>query len=121
MNNSQFSLRLIIFSLLLIFPLISAAHVHVDKTSPQKGAELTKAPTKVDLWFSGKVDGEWSKIKVTDANGNRVDKSNVSNGDSKKHISVDLKPLAAGKYDVKWSAVAGDGHRIKGSLSFTVK
>ena len=117
----HFSPRLITLALLLIFPLVSSAHVHLDKSNPSMNAELSEAPTKIDLWFSGKVDGEWSKIKVTNSNGKRFDKKNVTNGSSAKHLTVGLEPLPAGKYDVKWSAVAGDGHRIKGSLTFSVK
>ena len=121
MHIYHFSLRLITLSLLLIFPLVSSAHVHLDRSNPNKNAELSEAPTKIELWFSGKVAGEWSKIKVTNSKGKRFDKKNVTNGSSAKHLTVDLEPLPAGKYDVKWNVIAGDGHRIKGSMTFSVK
>ena len=31
------------------------------------------------------------------------------------------RPLASGTYEVRWHAVAGDTHRIKGAFSFRVK
>lgn len=107
---------------LLLFPLTAAAHVHVEKTSPAKGETVSPAPEQVQLWFSGGVETEFSKIKVTDADGKRVDNGEVSRIDSDpKAIQIGLEPLSAGSYTVKWNVVAHDGHRIKGSITFNVK
>ena len=122
MYTKHFSMRLITLALLLLaFPLICSAHVHLDKSSPNKNAVLSEAPKKIELWFSGKANGEWSKIEVTNSKGKRFDKKNVTNGNSAKHLTVDLEPLPKGEYDVKWNVISGDGHRIKGSLKFSVK
>jgi len=99
----------------------SFAHTHLTKSSPEKGAVLSAAPTQVNLWFTNKVDAEWSSIKVFDASGNRVDKEAVTNAEGMDNLRIELKPLSPGKYEVKWSGVSGDGHRVKGSFSFTVK
>lgn len=107
---------------LLLFPFVATAHVHVDKTSPAKGETVATAPEQVKLWFSGGIETEWSKIKVTDADGKRVDNGKISRIDSDpKSIQVGLNPLATGGYTVKWNVVAHDGHRIKGSITFNIK
>lgn len=108
--------------LLLLFPMISHAHVHMDKSQPAKNEILTSAPSAVQLWFSGAVAAEWSKIEVTDTKGERVDNGAVSNIDNDpKSLQINLKPIGPGSYEIKWNAVANDGHRIKGSSPFSVK
>ncbi len=108
--------------LLLLFPMISYAHVHMDKSQPAKGEVLTTPPAVVQLWFSGAVDVEWSKVEVTNTKGERVDNGAVSNIDNDpKSLQINLKPIGTGSYEIKWNAVANDGHRIKGSSPFSVK
>ena len=111
-----------ILIILVFAPTVSFAHVHLEKSSPAKGETLNTAPENVELWFSGKVSDEWSKIEVTDAQGKRVDNKQVRRGsEGAKHLSVGLQSIPAGTYNVRWNVVAGDGHRVKGSASFTIK
>ena len=108
--------------LLLLFPMISHAHVHMDKSQPAKGEVLTTPPAVVQLWFSGGVSAEWSKIEVTDSKGERVDSGAVSAiGGDAKSLQINLKPISAGSYEIRWNAVSNDGHRVKGSSPFSVK
>jgi len=113
--------RLLITLALLCWPVITLAHVHLDRSSPSKGESLANSPKTIELWFSGKVDAEWSKITVSDNDGNRVDTGEVSNGDDPEHLSASLKPLKSGEYTVRLNVISGDGHRVKGHYSFTVK
>lgn len=108
--------------LMLAWPLVGSAHTHLEKSEPAKEAVLDTAPTAIHLWFSEKVSAEWSKIEVTDAGGQRVDKQQVTadNADP-KHIQAELNALPAGSYAVKWNVISGDGHRVKGDFTFTVK
>jgi len=106
--------------MLLAWPLVSSAHVHMKKSDPLKGAHYSVAPEMVQVWFSGKVSAEWSEIHVMDANGNRVDRDEVTHGENRKHIKVGLKPLTSGTYNVKLKVISNDGHRVKGSFSFSV-
>ena len=107
--------------LVMAWPLVGSAHVHLHKSIPESGESLTEAPKRVEVWYSGKVDAEWSKIEVTDSNGQRVDIGKVSRGENAKHLFVSLKPLAAGDYKVSLSVIAGDGHRIKDVFSFSIR
>lgn len=108
--------------LLLMFPLVSWGHVHLDKSIPAKGEATSSAPENLQLWFSGGVETDWSKIEVKSEDGSRMDDGEISHiNDDQKTLQVPLKPLSAGKYKVKWNIVAHDGHRIKGNSHFTVK
>lgn len=106
---------------LILWPLVTLAHVHLDRSSPSKGESLTQAPQTIELWFSGKVDAEWSKVMVSDNNDNRYDTGEISNGDDPEHLSVVVKPMKSGEYTVKLNVISGDGHRVKGHFSFTVR
>ncbi len=119
--TSRYITNLFVLAVLICWPMHSFAHVHLEKSIPDKGSTLTSSPAKVELWFSSKVAGEWSKIQVTDASGKRVDNKKVSTGNDPKHLSVDLEALSAGEYKVHWNVISGDGHRIKGLFSFTIK
>ncbi|MBI5451378.1 MAG: copper resistance protein CopC [Gammaproteobacteria bacterium] len=103
------------------WPLLAQAHIHMEHSTPAKDAVLTVAPQTVQLSFNGKISAEWAKIEVTDAQGRRVDDGKVINSDDPKQIQIGLPGIAAGIYEVKWSAVSGDGHRVKGTFTFTVK
>ena len=121
MNRQSIS-ALIVCILLLAIPTFGHAHVHLDESSPGKNEVLSTAPSSIKLWFSGKVESEWSKIEVKDAQGNRVDNGKVSSIDNDpKTLIMPLSTLSSGKYEVSWNIVASDGHRIKGNLSFTVE
>jgi methionine-rich copper-binding protein CopC len=122
MNTKTLSSMLIGGLLLAGWPLIGTAHTHMEKSDPAKDAVLATAPKAVQLWFTEKVAAEWSKIQVTDAKGNRVDKEKVT-GDANdaKHIQVELNTLQSGVYQVKWNVISGDGHRVKGEFSFSVQ
>jgi len=113
----------VLFGLLLVvgWPSVSLAHVHMERSIPENGAHLKQAPRKIQLWFSGKVAGEWSKVSVMDAKGQRVDAGEVTDAGDPKHLEVGLEPLGPGTYDVKLNVISGDGHRVKGSISFTVE
>ena len=108
--------------LLMSWPLSSFAHAHLEKSIPDKDSVLSTPPQTVQLWFSEGVQGEWSKIEVTDAGGTRVDKGTITgNGGDHKRMEMELNDLSPGTYNVNWSTLSHDGHRSKGKFSFTVQ
>lgn len=108
--------------LMIAWPLAASAHTHMEKSDPADKATLATAPQSVQLWFSDKVAAEWSKIVVTDSSGNRVDQEQVSaDAADPKHIEAGLKALGPGDYTVDWNVISGDGHRVKGSFTFSVQ
>jgi len=80
---------------------------------------VPQPPTKVQIWFTQDLEPAFSTIAVMDEAGNRVDL-----GDTKieagSQMLVSLKPLAPGKYKVKWHALSVDTHETDGTFTFTV-
>jgi copper resistance protein C len=98
------------------------AHAKPEKTEPAANAVVTDAPHTVSIDFTEPLEPAFSSIIVVDAAGQpAADGRAVIETANRKHMSVALKPLAAGDYTVRWVAVATDGHRTQGSYRFSVK
>jgi methionine-rich copper-binding protein CopC len=101
----------------LMAPLTVLAHAKLLATSPVSGAALTAAPKTLTLKFNEAVQIAVLKLSVA---GKDVPLSFDRNAAS-SDVSVALPALAAGSYQVQWSALTvDDGHVVKGSFSFTV-
>ena len=111
-----------VFALLMpVFATAALAHAKLVIETPAHDATVPP-PTEVSLKFSVGVEAAFSSIEVKDATGALVKVGTLAAaGDDKTTIAVPLPtPLAAGKYTVEWRVLtAGDGHKIKGSYSFT--
>ena len=100
------------------------AHDQLIAGDPLSGNAIAKAPKKITLTFSGEIrqvaGGEANQIVVQDRDGNEFTYGDVTVKGTK--VTRPLKPMPAGTYDVQWSALSSDGHRIQGdgNYSFTV-
>jgi len=111
----------IAFSLAL-WPFAASAHTHLEKSEPEKNAVLSEAPARIHLTFNSRIESDFSKIEVTDANGTRVNEDKVTGSENRREVETNLpKDLKPGVYTVKWNVISGDGHRVKGNFQFTVK
>lgn len=108
--------------LLLLLPLVSQAHVSLERSLPASNSQVSPPPDSIQLWYNGAVEAAWSRIEVADASGTRVHTGTATHiGNDNRSLRIGLKPLPSGAYTVKWNSVARDGHRIKGTFSFSVK
>lgn len=108
--------------MLAVWPLSGAAHTHLDRSEPAEDAVLDAAPEKVKLWFSGRIEPEFSRIEVTDAEGTRVDAGDSKASSNRRELEVALaEDLASGTYQVNWNVIARDGHRVRGEFSFVIE
>jgi methionine-rich copper-binding protein CopC len=99
------------------------AHAHLKSAVPPADDAVSKSPTELDLKFSEGLDLKFSGVTVSGS-----DKAPVATGDAKLGtgddtrlivpVSVNLEP---GVYTVDWHVLSNDGHKTKGSYTFTVK
>ena len=117
-------LNVIILSCLVYLGVQTAARGHAfpDHSDPRVGSAINVSPPRARVWFDSELEGEFSEIRVENADSERVDKGDghVDESDAKL-LEVDLPPLKPGIYRVTWTAVSRDGHRTEGSYTFTVK
>jgi methionine-rich copper-binding protein CopC len=100
------------------------AHSRPVRFDPAPGAVLQAAPSKIDGWFTAAIrrDPNWSFIRVTDAQGNRVDSGDAALSSDRLQMSVNLKSgLAPGRYLVTWRTWDdGDGAIFGDCFAFFV-
>ncbi|WP_394160702.1 copper resistance CopC family protein [Galactobacter valiniphilus] len=112
---------------LLAAPFIAAApaqaHDQFLGGTPKAGSAIEVAPDTITLKFSAdvkKIAGTSNAISVTDRDGKEYATGDVKIDGAK--LSRALTALPAGTYDVSWSALSSDGHRIHSNddYAFTV-
>jgi methionine-rich copper-binding protein CopC len=103
-------------------PVSVLAHARLKSSTPAVGEVLSASPTAVSITFSEdvqKVAGTYD-IRVTSGSGEVVTAaaSAIADGD-RTTMSVALKPLAPGRYEVHWKNVSdADGDPLEGAFSF---
>ena len=108
-------------ALLLIGVAPVAAHESIISSDPAAGARLAEPPTEVVLVFSGELDPPGSSFVVVDASGADVGSGEVDLDVADRNVlRGDVTITGDGAYDVRWTAVAADGHAEEGTLSFAV-
>ncbi len=122
MLNVKLILGLAAATLLMpVFATVALAHAKLVKESPAHDATV-KSPAEISLKFNEGVELGFSAIELKDAAGAVVKGGALVNANQDKSTIVMplLSPLVAGKYTVEWRVLtAGDGHKIKGSSTFT--
>ncbi len=107
---------------LVLTPVVAWAHASLVRSAPARRAVLSRAPSRVQLWFNERLEPNFSKVSVQDAAGTQVDAGEARVGpDNPRLLSVGLRPLAPGAYTVKFRVLSVDGHIVEGELSFTVQ
>ena len=98
------------------------AHAILVKANPEKESVVTDAPNEVLLTFNEGVGQEFLALAVVDPNGQRVDKHDVHQ-DFTDHANLraSVKPLAPGRYMVRYRVLSADGHVVSGKYFFEVK
>jgi methionine-rich copper-binding protein CopC len=102
--------------------LSAGAHSFPERSEPRVGAIVRTPPSQVRIWFDGELEPAFSRIQVTDAEGHAVHRGEARVDSRDRHLlAVDLGPLTPGRYTVRWSVLAVDGHRTEGDFTFTLR
>ena len=96
-----------------------SAHVHLSKTVPAAKSVTTTTPEKLVLGFTAEV--KVIKLKLTDATGESVDFGFKPVVQSAKRMEWSLPALAPGEYQVNWTVLGTDGHKMEGSYTFGIE
>jgi copper resistance protein C len=104
----------------LLLPVTAAAHAFPTAEQPAAGATVGIAPAEVVIDFDAPIEALFATLEVRDAGGHEEANGPPAVGAGRRRLTVHLTPLAPGRYTVKWSVVAEDGHRTEGMYTFTV-
>lgn len=99
------------------------AHAHLKHQYPAADAAVTAAPQALTLDFSEGIEPNFSGVSVTGPQqaGVKVGAVKRNEKDNKQLIAPLEEVLKPGEYHVDWHVVSVDGHKTKGSYSFSVK
>jgi methionine-rich copper-binding protein CopC len=94
------------------------AHTGLAGATPADGAVLHAAPAALELDFTGDV--QLLKVEVVDAADVVQPLEFQPSADAAKTFAIPLPALAPAAYEVSWTVLGADGHRVEGTFGFTV-
>jgi copper resistance protein C len=106
-------------ALALAFAAPASAHAGMTSSDPEDGATIATAPASVSATFSELLDGPSTEIAVSGPDGEVIDAGEPTyDGDTFTQPMLYTEP---GQYIVAFRVISEDGHRIDGSITFTVE
>lgn len=112
----------------LASPSVVIAHTRVVASTPAEGATVVR-PRVVTLTFSEALLPPTAAASIVmtampgvENHGQMVIRNfTTAWSNTNRTMSLTLRqPLRAGTYEVRWQAAGADGHRMKGTVNFTV-
>lgn len=115
------ALKGVLLGVFLAAPGYVLAHASLVKSVPAQRAVLIRAPAKLQLWFSERLEARFSSFSLFDANARPVALGPVEvDRDDPKSLSAEIKALPAGRYLVKYRVLSTDGHVTEKEFAFTI-
>lgn len=111
------SLALLTALLVLIWPSSALAHDALVGSDPEDGASLEAAPTSITLSFSGEPIDIAPQVILRSGGETVAELEPELDGFD---VHADVPELEGGEYQIAYSIVSSDGHRIEGFTTFTV-
>ena len=98
------------------------AHALLQRSLPDSGAVLQRAPEAITLTFTEQPEPTLSMIHVLDSAGRQVDRTGARVvPEHPEELEVPLGPLETGAYTVTWRTVSRiDGHVTGGAFGFGI-
>ncbi|HEY2222154.1 copper resistance CopC family protein [Actinomycetospora sp.] len=98
----------------------AAAHDVIEGSDPADGASVAAAPSRITLTFGEAPAPDTATVTVVGPDGSSRWEQGTATTDGAR-VSVGVNPLGpAGRYQVGYRVVSGDGHPVSGALSFTL-
>lgn len=110
--------KTITFVALFLLSLQVFGHSKMLMSEPEDEAELTETPEQLVLVFNRKV--VLARVILINAAEEPVDIGFKGAMERTEKFTITLPELAADTYQVKWTAMGGDGHKMKGAFGFTL-
>lgn len=98
------------------------AHSGLQRAEPPVESTLKRPPKELKLYFSERLEPAYSRARVEDGQGARVDRDDSRVDRSNPLLlRVTLPPLAPGTYTVIWRVLSVDSHITEGRFTFRVE
>ena len=101
---------------------LALAHSGLQRAEPPVESTLKRPPKELKLYFSERLEPAYSRVRVEDGQGARVDRDDSRVDRSNPLLlRVTLPPLAPGTYTVIWRVLSVDSHITEGRFTFRVE
>ncbi len=112
---------LVVFVALALLTLLAAAppvrHLRLTGSSPEKDAVLEASPAEVRLWFSLTPELAVSRIALSC---HETEELGALEAGAENTLFVEVQgDLEPGDHVIAWRTSSGDGHPIRGTISFS--
>lgn len=94
------------------------AHTHLMSSIPMDKAQLDQVPEQLSLTFMDEVT--LLQLRLTNSQDENIDLHFSPNASKQKTFLEALPELEPDRYQVHWSIIGVDGHRVAGDFSFRV-
>lgn len=113
--------RAVLAAALALVPVRGFAHSQLVRSDPARRATVARAPARVQLWFSERLEPSYAQASVWNEAGKQVDArdARVDPADPVL-LTVSTPNLGPGRYTVRFRVVSVDGHVVESSYTFTV-
>lgn len=100
----------------------AAGHALLERTAPERGAALERAPAEVSFHFNEPVEAAFGALRVYDSAGERVDEGELLRPDSTSDAVATPLPadLAEGTYTAVYRVISADSHPVSGGIVFNL-
>jgi copper resistance protein C len=103
-------------------PGAAPAHSLLVRSEPGRNVVVTRAPERVRLWFSERIEPAYAKLSVWSENGTQVDAGDAAiDSNDPTLVSVSTPNLGPGRYTARFRVLSVDSHVVESSFTFTVK
>jgi len=96
------------------------AHVNFVGSTPANVSTVAGPISTVTLEYSGAADPIANEFTINDPSGGEVPVASVANDGATKVVVTSKNPLPSGRIKVAWALRGSDGHKMTGTISFTV-
>ncbi|MFQ3208333.1 MAG: methionine-rich copper-binding protein CopC [Glaciecola sp.] len=94
------------------------AHIGLKSSAPADDAMLMKSPEEVEVRFEDEV--RLVSLSVVNSKDEPVEINFAPSMEASKTFTYDLPMLTPSTYNVSWTIMGEDGHKMKGDFSFMV-
>ncbi|WP_343552641.1 copper homeostasis periplasmic binding protein CopC [Pantoea sp.] len=125
MNKTAFSrgVALLLAFSALTFSQFALAHAHLKTAVPADKMVVHSFLHNASLTFTEDVEPAFSGVEILNAQHQPVaaGKAKLAENQHNKLVVQFDPPLQSGQYQVNWHVLSVDGHKTKGSYSFSIK
>ncbi len=107
-----------VLACLLVSSSLAFAHAVLIASTPKENETVYGPSLNIDLKFNSRVDGVRSSLSVVSSDG-KITSISLSKQVKPNELIARVQ-LQPGKYELRWQALAVDGHITRGQIPFNV-